>query len=502
MRLTRREGLKLVLASPMLAVAGEDYEIRSGPFTPEWESLQNYRCPDWFRQAKLGIWAVWGPEAVPEVGDWYARNMYIEGSPQYKYHLEHYGHPSNFGYKDIVPLWKAERWDPERLIGLYKKAGARYFISIANHHDNFDCWNSKHHRWNSVQMGPKKDIVGTWRQVALKQGLRFGVTEHNARSWSWFNVNKGADKRGPYAGVPYDGNDPKYQDFYFPPHEDNSSSYPKDPPPLWTKQWFLRTKDLIDSYRPDLMYYDGGVPFGEVGRRIVAHMYNQSVAGHNGKLEAVFNVKNWGGAGNHGEYREGTCVLDMERGVVKDIWPNAWQTDTCIGDWYYKRGIKYRTPPEIIHQLADIVSKNGNLLLNIPPRPDGTLDPEAEDFLSDLGKWMAVNGEAIYATSPWKKFGEGPNQAPTGHMQERKIQYSAEDIRFTAKGGSLYAIALGVPRKEIAVRSLAGAGVKDVKLLGAPGPVKWRQTESGLIVSMPEKHSLEYAVVLKVVGRV
>jgi alpha-L-fucosidase len=201
------------------AVTVGNYPIAAGPFQPDWESLSQYQCPDWFRDAKFGIWAHWGPNSVPEVNDpWYARNMYLEGSPAYQYHVKTYGHPSRFGYKDVVPLWKAEKWDPDRLMALYKKAGARYFTALALYCDNVDCWNSKHHKWNSVKMGPKQDIVGRWKKAADKYGLRFGVSDHGMRAWNWFNTNKGADTKGPLAGVPYDGNDPRHADLYFEPH--------------------------------------------------------------------------------------------------------------------------------------------------------------------------------------------------------------------------------------------------------------------------------------------
>lgn len=497
---TRRQVLSLAGAATLSGrrLQAADWKIQAGPFTSDWDSLLKYRCPDWFRDAKLGIWAVWGPEAVPADGDWYARNMYIEGSEQYKYHLKHYGHPSKFGFKDIVALWKAENWDPDRLMGLYKGAGAKYFIAIANHHDNFDCWNSKYHAWNSVNKGPHKDICGIWRKAALKQGLRFGVTEHNARSWSWFNVNKGADKTGPYAGVPYDGNDPKYQDFYHAPHTDNQSAYPKDPSEAWIQNWFLRTRDLIDNYEPDLMYYDGGVPYGDVGRRIVAHMYNQSVKRHNGRNEAIFNIKNIEGRTDHGEYREGSCVLDVERGVVNDVWPRPWQTDTCIGDWYYKAGIKYKTARSVVHMLADIVSKNGNLLLNLPPRADGTLDADEEKFLADFSPWMKVNGEAIYATRPWKRFGEGPTKTSGGYFGETKpAAYTAADFRFTSKGRIVYAMCLAVPEKEMVIGSLASEKVARVEILGVAGPAKWRRAPQGMVVEMPATKPCEYAITAK-----
>ena len=199
-----------------------DYKIAEGPFEPTWQSLQSFQCPEWFRAAKLGFWAHWGPQAVPMYGDWYARNMYLEGSDKYRFHWRTYGHPSKFGFKDICAAWKAENFDPDALMQQYQQAGARYFVALAVHHDNFDCWDSKHHGWNSVNIGPQKDIVGLWKQAATRYGLHFGVTEHLERSYSWFNTNKLADKAGPYAGVPYDGASSQYADFYFPHHGDVS----------------------------------------------------------------------------------------------------------------------------------------------------------------------------------------------------------------------------------------------------------------------------------------
>jgi alpha-L-fucosidase len=394
--------------------------MRRPAFEPTWDSLKQFRCPAWFPDAKFGIWAHWGPQCVPKQGDWYARNMYIEGSQQYKYHVEHYGHPSKFGYKDIIPLWKAERWEPETLIQRYKKAGAKYFVALGSHCDNFDCWNSRHHRWNAVNFGPRKDIVGLWRRAARKHGLRFGVTEHMAWSYSWFNVNKGADKKGPLAGVPYDGNDPKYQDLYFEPHPQNAARYPENSPASWNLRWFNRVKDLVDQHRPDLVYTDGAV-FGDVGRQLMAHYYNANMAWHGGRLEGVYTIKH-SIDGRHGEYRDGISLLDIERGVVDGIQSEPWQTDTCIGGWYYREGIKYKTAQEVIHMLVDIVSKNGNLLLNFPLLPDGTLDAEEEKVLEGITDWMAVNGEAIYGTRPWKVFGEGPTTTGGGTFAEKKAK--------------------------------------------------------------------------------
>ncbi len=485
-----------------------EYPVAKGPFKPEWDSLKQYTCPDWFRNAKFGIWAHWGPQAVSGAGDWYARNMYMEGHPQYQYHCEHYGHPSEFGYKDIVKLWKAEAFDADALIQLYKKAGARYFVALAVHHDNYDCWNSRYHRWNSVNIGPGKDIVGMWREAALKHGLAFGVTEHLARSYNWFNTNKGCDQKGPYAGVPYDGNDPEYVDFYFPPHEDTNHAYPVNPPESWKQLWYMRIKDLVETYQPDLLYTDGAVPFGEVGRTMIANFYNNNIAWHDGKLEAVYTLKDMRGHDrrshlSHGEYVEGIGIQDMERGVVDDIRPEPWQTDTCIGGWYYNKFIEYKTAETVIHMLVDIVSKNGNLLLNFPLRPDGTLDEKAMKVVEGITQWMAINSEAIYDTRPWRIFGEGPVRSSGGLFNEDKLEYTSRDFRFTRRGDILYATCLAWSKDgRVRIESLGQGGnaerVMTVELLGCPSPVSWEQDADGLQIDLPEEKPCDYAWVFKI----
>ena len=314
-------------------VRKEQLPIAAGPFEPTTNSLKTYQYPEWFRDAKLGMWAHWGPQAVPMFGDWYARQLYQQGGAQYKDHLEHYGHPTKVGHKDLIPLWKAEKWDPDRLMGLYKKAGARYFVSMGVHHDNFDLWNSTHHRWNAVQMGPHRDVVGDWQKAAKRLGLRFGVSEHLGASFTWFQDSHRSDKTGPLAGVPYDGADPKYQDLYhWPAAPDDKGWYSKDP--RWQLEWFARIKDLVDQYHPDLLYTDGGAPFGnEVGLSMIAHLYNSSASRNHGKTDVVYTCK---------QNSEGMWVEDLERGVMPGIRPFPWQTDTSIGDWYYNRNWKYR----------------------------------------------------------------------------------------------------------------------------------------------------------------
>ena len=469
--------------------------IAAGPFQGSFQSLSNYHYPEWFRNAKFGIWAHWGPQAVPMDGDWYARGMYEEGNKHYAYHLAHYGHPSTNGYKDIIPLWKAEKWDPDRLMALYKKAGARYFVSMGSHHDNFFLWNSKIHPWNAVNMGPKRDVVGDWQKAARKYGLRFGVSEHLGASFTWFQSSHRADKAGPMAGVPYDGANPKYQDLYhFPAEPTDRGWYSTNP--KWHQQWYNSIKELIDNYELDLLYTDGGVPFGnEVGRSMIAHLYNTDLKRRDGKLEVVYNCK---------QNSHGMWVEDLERGVMPRINPYPWQTDTSIGDWYYNRNWKFRPVSWSIHMLVDIVSKNGNLLLNVVQRPDGSLDPEVEQALDQMAGWIAVHGEGIYDTRPWLVYGEGAVKAKGGSFKE-DFAYSAKDIRFTTKGATLYAFAMGWPEDgQVTIRSLAkleaGNAISEVSLVGYNGKVEWNQTTNGLMVKVPGRKVSDYTCALRISG--
>ncbi|MBV9469417.1 MAG: alpha-L-fucosidase [Abitibacteriaceae bacterium] len=479
--------------APIVAASG----IAPGPFKPTDESLQQYQYPDWFRDAKFGIWAHWGPQAVPRHGDWYAKKLYQEGDSDYKDHLQRYGHPSKAGYKDIIPLWKAEKWDPEKLMALYKKAGAKYFVSMGSHHDNFFLWNSKLHRWNAVNMGPHKDVVGLWQKAAQAAGLRFGVSEHLAASYTWFQTSHGADKTGPLAGVPYDGNDPQYQDLYHPPAApDDTGWLTKNPE--WHREWFNDVKELIDNYHPDLLYSDSVLPFGAVGRSMLAHYYNQDMLRHGGKLEAVYNCK---------QSSDGKWVQDLERGVMDGINPNPWQTDTSIGDWFYRTGQQYKSSTDVIQMLVDIVSKNGNLLINIVQTPEGDLEPDMLKTLDEIATWTAVNGEGIYGTRPWKIYGEKPASAPAvkaGAFNEGKVKYTAQDIRFTTKNGVLYAFCLGVPAEDIRIVSLAKNAtladkpVASVQLLGSDEKPEWNQGDDALVIKKPTQAPNASALAYKI----
>ncbi len=493
--MNRRHFLALGTAA---ALARRASALPAPRFASTLDSLAQYTAPDWFRDAKLGIWACWGPESVPEMGDWYARKMYVQGDPSYKQHLETYGHPSKSGYKDIVPLWRAESWQPDRLMKLYKAAGARYFCAIAQHHDNIDCWNSKHHPWNSVAMGPRKDVIGTWRDTARAHGLRFGVTEHLGASWNWFGVAHTADATGPLAGVPYDGANPAYESLY---HSGDAqadwSGWYRNAPESFQLEWFNRISDLIDQHQPDLLYSDGSLPFGEHGRELLAHFYNTNAQRHGGRLEAVYNCKN---NPDGGQFRNGFCVQDIERGVESGINPLPWQTDTCVGDWYYKRGITYKTPTTVIQMLVDIVSKNGNLLLNFPLRADGTLDAQEESILAQLATWTAANGEAIFATRPWRIYGEGHSGPKAGNFNEDTLAYTAEDIRYTTRGGILYAFALAWPASgKLLLRSLAGATPSTVQTLDGNALSFTRQPD-GLAIQLPPQPYGAHAYAIRITG--
>lgn len=455
-------------------------EITPGKFTNDWESLKQYKCPDWFRDAKFGVWAHWGPQSVPMYGDWYARNMYNEGSASYKYHLEHYGHPSEFGYKDIIEQWKAEKFDPDYLMGLYKKMGARFFVTMGVHHDNFDLWDSKYHSWNAVNHGPKRDIVGEWKKAAEKYGLRFGISEHLERSFSWFATNKGADKEGPRAGIPYDGSNPEYRELYLDNTvEDSNPAYPANPSPAFVKNFYQRIKDVVERYQPDWLYTDGGVPFEEVGRALMANFYNSNMAQHGGKLEAVYFTKDINHIFPdlyHGEYVEGTCVLDLERTIAGEIRKDPWQTDTCLGNWFYDATCTYKTAELVLQQVADVVSKNGTYVLSVPLKPDGTIDKREERIIEDITAWMDANGEAIFETRPYDHYGEGPSTDETMQKGDSELAYTDQDFRFTKKGNSVYAICMKAPQStKVRIRSLGGLKdrVEAVSVLGSDRPVKW-----------------------------
>jgi alpha-L-fucosidase len=508
--------------------------IAAGPFKPDWNSLTNYVTPEWFRDAKFGIWAHWGPQCQPEHGDWYARSMYQEGSDDYKSHLAEYGHPSTNGFKDVIHEWKAEKFDPDKLLKFYKDNGARIFMALANHHDNFDNFNSKYQQWNSVNVGPHKDLIGGWAAAARKNGLRFGVSVHASHAWSWYEVAQGADKSGPFAGVPYDGKltkadgkglwwdglDP--QDLYAQNHQPGSSlQWDWDgmkgssiPDAAYMETFFKRTKQLWDDYHPDQIYFDDTVlPFhgvtDEVGLKLAAHFYNTRLD-TNGRTKAVMNGK-W-----LDDPQRRSMVYDIERGKAQGILPQPWETDTCIGSWHYDENIfkyhYYKSAASVIRMLADIVSKNGNLMLSVPLQRDGQPDTDEIKIVSEIGAWLKINGDAIYATRPWKIYGEGPSTQSSnkgqfdGQADVSNKPFTSEDIRFTQSknGKTLYAIVLEIPQDgKVTVKSLATNSeywtdkIGSLRLVGG-SKLKFTRDETGLHITLPEKFEGKTAFALKI----
>lgn len=525
--LTRRE---LVAGSAALVAGRAGAHPSRRSVLPTWQSLsEHFRTPDWFRDAKLGIWAHWGPQCVPEWGDWYARKMYQQGNPFYEHHLKTYGHPSQHGFIDFLGQWRADRWDPAQLVQRFKQAGARYVVAMANHHDNFDMFASRHHPWNSTRIGPKRDIVGIWEKLVRAEGLRFGVSNHSAHSWHWLQVAYGYDPEGPRKGVRYDafrlrrvdgrgtfweGLDP--QQLYGGPsmvpldgipsikamdewHLANERHWWETVPAnnqRFARQWLARQLDLVQRYRPDLVYFDNeGLPLEHYGLAATAQFYTQTMGPHG--LEGVVTGKKLSVA-----QRE-AITEDVERGFAPDIRRTHWQTCTCLGDWHYDRKIfinrSYKTAPQVIQRLLDVVSKNGNLLLSVPMRGDGSIDSEEQAVLDAMARWIATNGEAIYGSRPWQRYGEGPTELGTGEAPE----FTAQDVRFTVRDGVLYAALLAWPRGPVRISSLAlGAspvGAARVSLLGS-GQMEFRQTGQGLEVTLPDPSRGQFVPVLRIEG--
>lgn len=471
-------------------------DVAPGPYRASWDSLSQYSCPAWFRDAKFGIFMHWGiPSAVdenrPNGTGWYAHGMYAQhgrGVPDfckglYEFHVRRYGHPSKFGYKDLIPLWTAAHWDPDALVAFYKRIGARYVVPVAVHHDNFDCYDSTYHRWNSVRMGPHRDIVGEWKRACDKYGLRFGVSSHVDRAPLFLAPSWGSDFDGPLKGVPYDGSNPAYRDFYLKGVSKHD----------WQVEWYRRTKELVDKYQIDLLYFDGPLPFGPYGLEIAADFYNRNLRRHGGRNDAVLNVKR--------SPSDSAVVLDFERGQSDRLRAHPWQTDTTlVGGWFYHRAPLAIQPAVLVGNFADIISKNGNLLLNVALRPDGTLPEDQRAELEAFGRWLAVNGEAVYGSRPWRVYGEGPTKVGQGAFTEPDRPYTAQDIRFTTRANHLYAICLGLPKTAVRIHALgASAGrIRTVTLLGSDEPVTWRQQAQELTITPPRRMPCDYAITYRI----
>jgi len=467
-----------------------DQVIAGGPFQASWESLRQYTVPTWYADAKFGIFIHWGVYSVPAFGnEWYPRNMYIQGSEEFKHHVETYGPQSLFGYKDFIPQFTATEFDADEWAGLFKKSGAMYVVPVAEHHDGFAMYDCSYSEWNAVKMGPKRDIIGELAAAIHKQGLVFGLSSHRAEHWWFLN-----------GGMQFDSDvqDPRYSDFYGP-------AQPKETQPdqAYLDNWLLRTCELVDKYKPQLVWFDWWIEepaFEAYRQKFAAYYYNRGVQWKKG---VAINYKNQA-------FPEGTAVYDIERGQLAGIRPILWQTDTAISknSWGYVKNQDYKTAEALVGDLVDIVSKNGVLLLNVGPRSDGTIPEPEQQILLEIGEWLAVNGEAIYGTNTWKVYGEGPTQVSEGSFADTKRPpFTGEDIRFTTKGEALYVIILAWPGEQVTLKSLRTASplwdkeISGVSLLGHKGRLERSRDESGLTIRMPDRKPCKHAFVLKITGR-
>ena len=479
--------------------------IAEGPFSSDWKEISRiYTVPEWWREAKFGAWSHWSPQSMPEQGDWYARGMYMEGHPQYEYHIEHFGHPSEYGYKDIAHNWVIDKWNPEELMDLYVEMGARYFMAMGVHHDNFDNWDSKYQPWNSVNVGPKVDIVGIYEKNARDRGLRFGIGFHNtpARTWGQFmTVRYTSDKSGPMKGVPYDalqtiadgegtwwkGMDPV--DLYGPVHDKRD---PLHSP--FANQFMWRVDDAITKYKPDIIYFDEhagdsqvdlgvNMGLGFLAPQLIANYYNKSLNWNDGKLEAVINLKGVGGRWdsfqNNPEllpFVDRALVKSTEFHIEPDIMAYPFQTETSISEWHYRTGQEYLDAKEIVTLLLENVSRNGTMLLNLTQHDQGHLDPEVIQIAKDIGAWLDVNVEAIYGSRPFEVYGE-------------------ENVRYTRNNGFVYATMLDWKDSVVTLNSLYADGstigeVSKVELLGSEIEINFEQDENGLTI-MPKNTAMK-----------
>jgi len=469
-------------------LARVDQVIAAGPFSATWESLKAYRVPAWYEDGKFGIFIHWGVYSVPAFGnEWYPRNMYVQGSPEYEHHRVTYGAHTTFGYKDFIPQFTADKFDPRHWANLFRRAGAQFVMPVAEHHDGFQLYDSDLSDWTAARMGPRRDLIGDLAEAVRREFLVFAVSSHRAEHW-WF-FNGGMD----FAS---DVQDPASADLYAP-----AQAKTLQPNQEFLDDWLARTCELIDKYRPQVVWFDWWIEepaFAPYLRRFAAYYYNRAAEWGRG---VAINYK-------FKAFPEGAAVYDIERGQLDDIRRPFWQTDTSVAknSWGFTRRQDYKTVDDLIDDLVDIVSKNGALLLNIGPRPDGTIPEQEEELLLGIGSWLQVNGEAIYGTRPWKIFGEGPTQVVGGSFTDTKrVPFTGRDIRFTTRGEILYAIALAWPEDgRLTIKSLASDAtlftqvVEKVELLGAAEPLPWTRDADGLHVTLPARQPGDHAFAFRV----
>jgi alpha-L-fucosidase len=473
-------------------------------YQPDWRSIRAHITPQWLRDSKFGIYTHWGIYSVPAFGPnatWYPYNMYRAGTDQYNYHLNTYGHPSKFGYKDFIPEFTGAKFNANEWAFLFKKAGAKFAGPVGEHHDGFAMWDSHYTEWNAARMGPKRDVVGELEVAIRNHGLRYMVALHHAENWWFF----------PHWIPDYDTSDPQYSGLYGPIHNQDWAGnkpltgglqdewdYQDKPTKDFLDIWLGKTCEVIDKYRPDLLWFDFGLMRVQENykKEMLAYYYNKEFEWG---VDLAVTYK-W----NH--LVPGAGIIDLELGRFDTLTYHEWITDTTVDDgsgWGYLKDTEYKSVRTLVHYLIDNVSKNGYMLLNVGPKPDGTIPKEAQEVLIGIGEWLELNGEAIYGTTPWMTYGEGPTEmAVSGYfMEDQEVQYTPEDIRFTVKGDVLYAVCLGWPERQVRIKSLSGlyeAEIEYVRMLGIDQELAWSLSMGGLDVKLPMEKPCEHAFVLKI----
>jgi alpha-L-fucosidase len=467
----------------------------ASPYQPTWESLRQHPDPSWYADAKFGIYFHWSAYSVPAFGsEWYSRNLYQTNNPAYRHHVATYGPVDRFGYKDFIPLFKAEKLQADEWATLFQKAGARFAGPVAEHADGFSLWNSRVNPWNAARMGPHRDLVGELAQAIRRHHLKFITTFHHQWLWGWYaNPDTHSDVyQSANAG------------FYGPPLPTSAFDYVHPVPPPnreFLETWKAKLLEVVQQYQPDLVYFDSRLSIipEDYRKGFLAEYYNQA---RRWGREVAVTYKGQ-------DLAPGTAIEDLEQGRMTNITARLWQNDDTIdwNSWAYLERPNYKPVSRLIHELADIVSKNGVLLLDIGPKPDGTIPAPIQERLLAIGAWLKINGEAIYGTRPFQVFGEGPTEVKGGHFGEAKIkEFTAQDIRYTTRGGALYAIVLGWPTQPLTLRSLARNApgiqgqVRRIQMLGAPGNLSWTQNDQGLTIRLPASPPCPYAVVCKITG--